>query len=54
MPLPALRDESAASEILIELEGAAHSFPSLQYGEYVIWGLTHRILVQFLGITEGL
>ena len=48
VPLSALRDEGAASEILIELEGGSRSFPSLKYGEYVIWGLTHRILLQFL------
>jgi 8-oxo-dGTP pyrophosphatase MutT (NUDIX family) len=54
VPLSALRDESAASEILITLEGGSRAFPSLTYGEYVIWGLTHRILLQFLEITEGL
>ena len=54
MPLSALRDESAASEILITLEGGSRSFPSLTYGEYVIWGLTHRILLQLLDITDGL
>ena len=54
MPLAALRDENAASEILIELEGSPRAFPSLQYGEYVIWGLTHRILTQFLDLTVGL
>lgn len=48
VPLSALRDEGAASEILIELEGGSRAFPSLRYGEYVIWGLTHRILLQFL------
>lgn len=54
VPLSALRDESAASEILIELEGGSRAFPSLQYGDYVIWGLTHRILLQFLDLTVGL
>lgn len=54
VPLSALRDEEAASEILIELEGRSHAFPSFKYGEYVIWGLTHRILVQFLDLTVGL
>ena len=54
VPLSALRDESAASEILITLEGGSRSFPSLTYGEYVIWGLTHRILLQLLDITDGL
>jgi 8-oxo-dGTP pyrophosphatase MutT (NUDIX family) len=54
VPLSALRDEDAASEILIELEGGSRAFPSLTYGEYVIWGLTHRILVQFLDLSVGL
>lgn len=54
IPISALRDETAASEILIELEGGARAFPSLQYGDYVIWGLTHRILTQFLEITRGM
>jgi 8-oxo-dGTP pyrophosphatase MutT (NUDIX family) len=47
VPFSALRDESAASEILITLEGGSRAFPSLVYGEYVIWGLTHRIVTQF-------
>jgi 8-oxo-dGTP pyrophosphatase MutT (NUDIX family) len=54
VPMSALRDDAAASEILIELEGASRAFPSLKYGEHVIWGLTHRILVQFLELCEGL
>ena len=54
VPLSALRDENAASEILIELEGGSRAFPSFTFGEYVIWGLTHRILVQFLELTRGL
>lgn len=53
VPLSALRDESAASEILITLEGGSRAFPSLIYGEYVIWGLTHRILTRFLEIIDG-
>ena len=53
VPLSALRNESAASEILISLEGGSRAFPSLTYGEYVIWGLTHRILTQFLEVTDA-
>lgn len=52
VPVSALRDESAVDEILIQLEGGSRSFPSLRYGEYVIWGLTHRILTQFLELTR--
>jgi 8-oxo-dGTP pyrophosphatase MutT (NUDIX family) len=53
VPLSSLRDESAVSEILISLESGSYTLPSLRYGEYVIWGLTHRILMQFLSLTEG-
>ncbi len=53
VPLSALRDEGAVSELLVELGGgASRRFPSLTYGEYVIWGLTHHILTQFLDLAE--
>jgi 8-oxo-dGTP pyrophosphatase MutT (NUDIX family) len=54
VPVSALRNEGAASEILITMEGGSRAFPSLHFGEYVIWGLTHRILTQFLEITRDL
>ncbi|HUF13871.1 MAG TPA: CoA pyrophosphatase, partial [Longimicrobiales bacterium] len=34
VPLAELHDERAAGEILIEIEGGAHRFPSLTYGDY--------------------
>lgn len=48
VPLDALRDRSAASEILIDGDGGPVSFPSVTYEDYIIWGLTYRILQQFL------
>ena len=54
VPLSALRDEGAVSELLVELGGgSSRRFPSLTYGEYVIWGLTHRILTQFLDLVQA-
>lgn len=53
VPLSALRDDSAVSELLIELSDGPLTFPSLTYGGHVIWGLTHRILTQFLEIVES-
>ena len=54
VPLSALREERAVSELLIELgNGESRRFPSLNYREYVIWGLTHGILTSFLGVAEG-
>jgi 8-oxo-dGTP pyrophosphatase MutT (NUDIX family) len=53
VPVPALRGDDAVSEILIELQDGTRRFPSIVYGEYVIWGLTHRILEQFLEVAEA-
>ena len=50
VPLAELRDERAVSEILIELQDGTRVFPSLRYGDHVIWGLTHSILVGFLDV----
>jgi 8-oxo-dGTP pyrophosphatase MutT (NUDIX family) len=52
VPLAALRDPAAVSELVLELGGFSRTFPSLVYGEYTIWGLTHRILTQFLDVVH--
>lgn len=53
IPLSHLRDVRNTREFLLELEqGASRRFPSVQFREHVIWGLTHRILVQFLELAE--
>jgi 8-oxo-dGTP pyrophosphatase MutT (NUDIX family) len=52
IPISELRDPRAAGEILIELEEGRRAFPSLRYKEYAIWGLTHRILTQFLELAD--
>lgn len=53
IPLAALRQPGAVSELLVEFEGTNRAFPSLVYGDYVIWGLTHRILLQFFGVLDS-
>lgn len=50
VPLSALRDPAAVSELVLQLGDFSRSFPSIVYGEYTIWGLTHRILTQFLEV----
>ncbi len=52
VPLSALADETAADELILELEGSSRTFPAYRYGEYLIWGLTHRILEQFLEVAR--
>jgi 8-oxo-dGTP pyrophosphatase MutT (NUDIX family) len=53
VPLAGLRDPRAVSRLLVELSDETLEFPSLNYQGHVIWGLTHRILTQFLEIVEG-
>jgi 8-oxo-dGTP pyrophosphatase MutT (NUDIX family) len=50
VPLEALRQASALSEISVDLPGGSGLFPSLVYQDFVIWGLTYRILQQFLEV----
>ncbi len=53
VPLPALADEAATDHLIVELEGLSRTFPALRYPEYVIWGLTHRILLQFMEVAAA-
>jgi len=52
VPLSELRDERAAGEILIELEGGSRRFPSLTWQDYVVWGLTLRILHELFEVVH--
>jgi hypothetical protein len=53
VPLAHLADDAALSEVLIELEGGPSAFPAYRYRDYQIWGLTFRILEQFLEVYRG-
>lgn len=53
VPLAELRDERAAGEILIEVGEGNQRFPSLTWQDYVVWGLTLRILHQFFERIDG-
>lgn len=49
IPVTDLMHDGAIGEILIELDqGESQRFPTLNYQDYQIWGLTHRILEQLL------
>lgn len=55
IPLRHLSDPAAAARHLHVLpNGGSLHFPALAYHGYVIWGLTHRMLIQFLGIARSL
>lgn len=52
-PLGKLAAPGAATEYLHALNGGAQlRFPAIGYQEHVIWGITHRILAQFLEIAQ--
>jgi 8-oxo-dGTP pyrophosphatase MutT (NUDIX family) len=54
IPLQHLADPASAAEHLHVLPaGGRLRFPAFQYHGYVIWGLTHRMLLQFLGIVRS-
>lgn len=53
VPLGEMRNERAAGEILIEVgEGSRQRFPSLTWQDYVVWGLTLRILHDFFAVVD--
>jgi 8-oxo-dGTP pyrophosphatase MutT (NUDIX family) len=54
VPVDALRESSAMTELRIELPVGPGTFPALVYQDFEIWGLTYRILRQFLDVTDGL
>ena len=50
VPLAFLASADARSTHRRTLDGVSSDFPALRYGDYTIWGLTHRILDGFLTI----
>jgi 8-oxo-dGTP pyrophosphatase MutT (NUDIX family) len=52
VPLSALRDPAASREVDLDLVTGARRVRSLSYKEYVIWGLTERILRQFFQLVD--
>jgi 8-oxo-dGTP pyrophosphatase MutT (NUDIX family) len=54
IPLFHLTDPTAAAEHLHPLPDGGHvRFPAFAYHQHVIWGLTYRMLIQFLGIVRS-
>lgn len=48
MPLQHLHDPEVARESVVQVRGASWRVPSFVFGEYVVWGMTERILRQLL------
>ena len=52
VPLTRLASDEAVDEVLIQLEGEEFRLPAINYDDYIIWGLTHRILTGFMDIAR--
>jgi 8-oxo-dGTP pyrophosphatase MutT (NUDIX family) len=50
LSLAALRDPARASEHVFDREGSRLRFPAYRSGDDVVWGMTERIVTQFLAI----
>lgn len=53
VPVDALRAPEATRNVVLELTGGPRSVPTFQHGGRTIWGLTERILRQFLALTSA-
>jgi 8-oxo-dGTP pyrophosphatase MutT (NUDIX family) len=52
VPLAALREERGWSEATIVVRGQERRVPCFEYGEYLVWGLTERVLRQFISLLD--
>jgi 8-oxo-dGTP pyrophosphatase MutT (NUDIX family) len=52
VPVRCLRDPSCAADATVLVRGEERMVPSFRHGEHVIWGLTERILRQFLALLD--
>jgi hypothetical protein len=48
VPLPALRERAAWGTSLVSVRGREEEQPTFRHGGYTVWGLTERVLRQFL------
>jgi 8-oxo-dGTP pyrophosphatase MutT (NUDIX family) len=54
IPVTHLSDPASAAHHLHRLpDGGTHQFPALSYNGQIIWGLTYRVLTQFLGVVRA-
>lgn len=53
VPLALLSGGDAAGEVRIDFPDGPRAFPSFTVDGRIIWGLTHRILTQFLDVARA-
>ncbi len=53
VPLPVLLDDGYRSVLHLQHRGQTREFPTIEFRGYTIWGLTHRIVMDFLARLRG-
>lgn len=53
VPIPVLGHPESSAESAVEVRGMTIRVPSFRHGDHVIWGMTERMLRQFLGVVIG-
>jgi 8-oxo-dGTP pyrophosphatase MutT (NUDIX family) len=53
VPLPVLLDDGYRSVLHLQHRGQSREFPTIEFRGYTIWGLTHRIVMDFLARLRG-
>ena len=53
VPLDELRESARWIETVVPVRGARLSVTAFQHGEYVVWGMTERLLRQFTALLEA-
>jgi 8-oxo-dGTP pyrophosphatase MutT (NUDIX family) len=48
VPLPALRASAAWGSGIVRVQGVEREVPTFTHGDYLVWGLTERVLKQLL------
>ena len=54
IPLGTLASPDARGDVTIRFGNESREFPAFQISERIVWGLTHRILSEFLSVIEPL
>ena len=52
VPLAHLWDPGQGTHLRLERNGARMVYPAIKYLDYVIWGLTFRVLTQFSDVLD--
>lgn len=53
VPVPSLLDPSSRTEYILRSGDTTRRYPGYDVGGQTVWGMTHRIVTQLLGILSG-